>query len=107
MFMTELLTGMIALLGVSVAIVTLARHSMARGRRVRGNHHLRDFWAGYRELHERQVLIRQPWKEEVLHWSWDGQDWRLHGHLHPAPERRRSASSSGWCPAVRGPVRER
>ncbi len=107
MVMAELLTGMIALLGMAAAVVALARHSAARGPRRRGDHRFRDFWAGYRELHERQVLIRQPWKEEVLHWSWDGQDWRLHGHLDPAPRGLRSATSSGWCPAVRGPVRDR
>jgi hypothetical protein len=104
--MTELL-WVIGLLGMTVAVVALARHDKSRGRRVRADHHLRDFWAGYRELHERQVLLRQPWKEEVLHWSWDGQDWRLHGHLDPAPGRLPSATSSGWCPAVRGTTRER
>jgi hypothetical protein len=107
MVMTELLIGMIGLLGMSAAVVALARHRTARGGRTRGDHRFRNFWAGYRELHERQVLVRQPWKEEVLHWSWDGQDWRLHGHLDPGPGRRPSTTSTGWCPAVRGAVHRR
>ena len=99
--MAEVLIWVIGLLGMSVIVGALARYGRTRGWRVRAGHWCQDLWAGYRELHELQGLLRRPWEEELLHWSWDGQSWRLHGHLDPPRGRRRSTTSSGWCPAVR------
>ena len=49
-------------------------------------------------LHERMALRRQPWLEDFLHWSFDGQEWRLHGHLLPPGDGRlQSVTSDGWC----------
>lgn len=62
---------------------------------------LRTSWADYRELRERQGLRQRPWNEELLHWSFDGCGWELHGHLPPPPGRSRSTTRTGWCPAVR------
>lgn len=63
---------------------------------------VREFLATQAELSERQSLLNRPWEEELLHWSWDGHEWRLHGHLMPPPNRRRhSTTRSGWCPGVR------
>ena len=54
------------------------------------------------ELQERALLRQQPWLEELLHWSYDGEEWQLHGHrLPPRDGRRRSVTRDGWCPAVR------
>src|SRR5215212_2181335 len=99
--MTEAVTWGIVLLGTSVIVVALARYGREQRWRLRAGRWCRDFWAGYRELHERQSLVRRPWEEELLHWSWDGQSWQLHGHLDPPLGRRHSTTSSGWCPAAR------
>lgn len=54
------------------------------------------------ELHERLLLLNQPWKEELLHWSDNGHQRQLHGHLAPpADGRRRSVTRGGWCPGCR------
>lgn len=54
-----------------------------------------------RELEERRDLLNRPWAEEFLHWAYDGQQWRLHGHRMPAVGKRcRSVTSSGWCPGL-------
>ena len=59
----------------------------------------REFNAKQAELHERMRLLDQPWQEDLLHWSHDGHDWQLHGHLlPPANGRRRSVTRDGWCP---------
>jgi hypothetical protein len=63
---------------------------------------LREFDAEVTELHERQRLLNRPWEEEFLHWAYDGEAWHLHGHLTPPDDRRRrSVTSSGWCPGLR------
>ena len=57
---------------------------------------LREFYAGYERIHERQQLLNRPWEEEFLHFARDG---RLHGHLPPPEDNRRhSVTSDGWCP---------
>jgi hypothetical protein len=57
---------------------------------------LREFWAGYRRIFERQQLLNRPWEEEFLHFTPDGQ---LHGHIPPPDDGRRlSVTSDGWCP---------
>ncbi len=57
---------------------------------------LRDFFATSVELHERLLLLNQPWREEFLHWSIDGQ---LHGWRPPPLGRHNfSTTSTGWCP---------
>jgi hypothetical protein len=59
---------------------------------------LREANAAQVRLHERMALRRQPWLEEFLHWSFDGQEWRLHGHLLPPGDGRlQSVTSDGWC----------
>jgi hypothetical protein len=63
---------------------------------------LREFNAVQVEMHERMALLEQPWREELLHWSHDGREWRLHGHrLPPARGRPRSVTRGGWCPGNR------
>jgi len=63
---------------------------------------LRGAWATQLELHERVMLSRQPWLEDHLHWSFDGEEWHLHGHLPPARGGRvPSVTGEGWCPAQR------
>lgn len=63
---------------------------------------LRQFNATNIELQERTVLRNQPWREDWLHWSYDGHAWQLHGHLvPPAGGREPSTTSSGWCPGSR------
>jgi hypothetical protein len=60
---------------------------------------LQELVADYERLHERQQLLDRPWEEDFVHWSWDGQEWQLHGHLTPPPDgRRRSTTRDGWCP---------
>ena len=59
---------------------------------------LREASAAQSELHERAMLRREPWLEELLHWSHDGGEWRLHGTRIPPDGRRRSVTRSGWCP---------
>lgn len=60
--------------------------------------------AAHRELLERHQLLDRPWEEDLLHWSHDGQHWRLHGHVLPPPNRRRrSTTRTGWCPATTTP----
>ena len=57
--------------------------------------------AEIRELEERRDLLNRPWEEEFLHWAYDGQQWRLHGHRMPVPGKRgRSITSTGWCPGL-------
>lgn len=53
-----------------------------------------------RELEERRMLLNRPWEEDFLHWSHNGKNWHLHGHVVPPAKRRyRSTTRSGWCPA--------
>jgi hypothetical protein len=55
----------------------------------------RDFH-GYAEIHQRRQLVDRPWREELLHFTPDGQ---VHGHLTPPDDRRRwSTTATGWCP---------
>lgn len=62
---------------------------------------LHELTATHMELIERHQLLNHPWEEHLLHWSHDGQHWRLHGHLVPPPDRRRhSTTRTGWCPAA-------
>jgi hypothetical protein len=58
----------------------------------------REFHALQRELLERQHLANRPWEEQYLHWSYDGTQWHLHGHLPPPSKRRCSTTRGGWCP---------
>jgi hypothetical protein len=62
---------------------------------------LREAHAAQVELYERMTLRQEPWREEFLHWSYDGVEWHLHGR-YPAPvhDRRPSVTRSGWCPRV-------
>jgi hypothetical protein len=64
-------------------------------------HRLREFHAAQVELQERALLRSSPWLEDQLHWSFDGEEWHLHGHLAPPDGRVRSVSRSGWCPGLR------
>jgi hypothetical protein len=59
----------------------------------------RDFHLRQRELLERQHLANRPWEEQYLHWSYDGTQWHLHGHLPPPSKRRCSTTRGGWCQA--------
>lgn len=95
--MTEVLSWALVLLGTTAVVGAPVLSGRVSDWRVRCS----EFWAGYRELHERQQLLRRPWEEELLHWSWDGQDWQLHGHHDPPPGRRCSTTRGGWCPATR------
>ncbi|GAB3786655.1 hypothetical protein [Nocardioides ungokensis] len=52
------------------------------------------------ELHERVLLRNSPWLEDLLHWSWDGEDWQLHGRLLPPAGTSPSITRSGWCPGL-------
>jgi hypothetical protein len=62
---------------------------------------LRAFHREQIELQERRMLRDRPWEEALLHWSFDGKQWNLHGHTPPpADGRRRSTTRTGWCPAV-------
>ena len=62
---------------------------------------LREAHAAQVRLQERMALRRQPWLEEFLHWSFDGEDWHLHGHLLPPGDGRlQSVTSDGWCPRL-------
>ena len=57
---------------------------------------LREFYAGYKRIHERRQLLDRPWEEDLLHFARDGQ---LHGHIPPPNDgRRHSVTSDGWCP---------
>jgi len=68
---------------------------------------LREANAAQVRLHERMALRRQPWLEEFLHWSFDGQEWQLHGHLLPPGDGHLlSVTSDGWCPRQQGTVTE-
>ena len=63
---------------------------------------LREVYAGYMQIHERQQLRNQPWKEDLLHFGIDG---RLHGHISPPNDgRRHSVTSDGWCPGWARPM---
>lgn len=70
-------------------------------------HSLREFYAAYARIHERQSLLNRPWEEDFLHFARDGS---VHGHLlSPSDGRRRSVTSDGWCPGcsdVRGRLPE-
>ena len=62
---------------------------------------LREAHAVQNELQERALLRQEPSLEEFLHWSYDGEEWRLHGSRIPKSDgRRRSVTRSGWCPHV-------
>lgn len=64
--------------------------------------HLAEAHAAQVELQERVWLRQEPWREELLHWSYDGTEWRLHGTRLPDTDARRaSVTRSGWCPAQR------
>lgn len=64
---------------------------------------LRQFYAGYARIHERQVLLNRPWEEDFLHVARDGS---VHGHLLPPTDRRgHSVTSDGWCPGWARQVR--
>ena len=77
----------------SSPVLDAARHALRR---------LREAQAQQVELQERVLLRQQPWLEELLHWSYDGERWRLHGsRLPPRDGRRRSVTRSGWCPGLR------
>jgi hypothetical protein len=68
----------------------LAMHAVRR---------IREANAAQVELRERVWLRQEPWREEFLHWSFDGDEWRLHGERLPWPDGRgRSVTRSGWCP---------
>lgn len=87
------LLGLGAVRGASARGIEMTR----RGRRLLTR--LRKFVQDYERLYERQQLLNRPWEEDLLHWSWDGQNWQLHGHLSPPTDgRRRSTTSDGWCP---------
>ncbi|MTD58806.1 hypothetical protein [Amycolatopsis pithecellobii] len=63
---------------------------------------LRGFLATQAELAQRQDLLNRPWEEDWLHWSHDGGEWCLHGHVTPPPGRHRhSTTREGWCSGVR------
>jgi hypothetical protein len=63
---------------------------------------LRDLHAWQTEIAQRLDLLNRPWEEDMLHWSWDGQRWELHGQrLPPSDGRRRSTTKQGWCPGCR------
>lgn len=59
---------------------------------------LQRLYVDMRELEERRLLINHPWREQFLHWSHDGKNWHIHGHLLPPKSSYRSTTSSGWCP---------
>ena len=60
---------------------------------------LRQFVEDYERIYERCELLNRPWEEDFVHWSWNGREWELHGHLAPPPDgRRRSTTADGWCP---------
>lgn len=60
---------------------------------------LREFNAAQVELQERRLLADRPWEEELVHWSYNGRHWELRGHVLPPDDgRRRSTTSTGWCP---------
>ena len=98
--MTEVGGRAIVILGTLAVVGGSGWYGRARHWWTRDWPRCRAFWAGYRELEERQALLRRPWEEDLLHWSFDGQTWHLHGHLDPPLGRRRSTTSTGWCPAV-------
>lgn len=57
--------------------------------------------AEIQELQERRALLNQPWLEEFTHWSYDGEQWQLHGHYPPVQGRHpRCVTSTGWCPGL-------
>lgn len=66
---------------------------------------LRRLWSRLRELNADQVeawerlwLLNNPWEEELLHWTPDGE---LHGTITPpAGRRRHSVTTGGWCPGL-------
>ncbi|MDH2413252.1 hypothetical protein [Nocardioides sp. CER19] len=71
---------------------------------------LKDAHVAQTELWERTMLRQEPWREELLHWSFDGATWQLHGSVLPASGgSRRSVTRGGWCPRsgarVPGPPR--
>lgn len=99
--MTELLVWVIVLAMTLVLVTTPAvQQNMSRWR-ARSARWVKASWAEYTEFHERKGLLQRPWEEELLHWSFNGQRWELHGHLPPPRGRRRSSTSSGWCPGAR------
>jgi hypothetical protein len=57
--------------------------------------------AAQAELYERVALRQEPWREELLHWSFDGGEWRLHGSLLATSDAGRlSVTRTGWCPGL-------
>jgi hypothetical protein len=67
---------------------------------------LRDLHARQTEIAQRLDLLNRPWEEDMLHWSWNGERWELHGRRSPPPDgRRRSMTDQGWCPACRSRYR--
>lgn len=68
---------------------------------------LRGLNASQAELNERAALLGRPWQEDILHWSYDGKRWHLHGTLLPPPGWKAldSVTHEGWCPGRRAPRR--
>ncbi|GAA5157270.1 hypothetical protein GCM10023321_35280 [Pseudonocardia eucalypti] len=59
---------------------------------------MRESWDAYAELSERRALLRRPWEEDILHWSYTQGAWVLHGRTLPPDQRRRyGVTRSGWC----------
>ncbi|GAA2359928.1 hypothetical protein GCM10009854_43550 [Saccharopolyspora halophila] len=55
-------------------------------------------WEVCVEAEERRQLLQRPWEESVLHWSWQGDTWVLHGRYPPPDDCWRYGTTSwGWC----------
>ena len=67
---------------------------------------VREFHDAQVELQERWWLSNQPWLEDRLHWSYDGAQWRLHGHIAVPGGSQRSVTRDGWCPGLCSAHRE-
>ena len=59
--------------------MSLLHPSPATGRLARMLARLRQAQAAQVELQERVLLLNQPWLEDLLHWSYDGEQWQLRG----------------------------
>ena len=71
----------------------------------RGLANLKELNAELGEAYERRQLLDRPWEEDFVHWSFDGENWHLHGTLTPpADGRRRSVTRGGWCPGRAMPM---
>lgn len=63
---------------------------------------VRTAWRGFGEvrrvqleLHERQLILLEPWTHDQLHWGSDG---TLHGSVVTGTRMRAPVSRGGWCP---------